>query len=78
MRMMLRHGAIRRVQHGVVIGIDRNIGVHIAVAGVHVQGDEHTALQDAFVNGIALGEHRRECAADENPRQGAAYFRFPD
>ena len=29
--------AVRALQHGVVIAVDRQVGMHIAVAGVHVQ-----------------------------------------
>ena len=64
-----RHRAVRGVQHGVVVGVHRNVGVHVAVAGVHVQGDEYAALQNALVHGVALGEHRRESRADEDARQ---------
>jgi len=72
-----RHRAVRGVQHGVVVGIDRNVGVHIAVAGVHVQRDEHAALQDALVNGIATLEYRRKGAADKNPGQRRPHLGLP-
>jgi hypothetical protein len=38
-------GRVGGLQHGVVVGIDRDVGVHVAVAGVHVQRHEHAALQ---------------------------------
>ncbi len=72
-----RHCRVRQRQHGVVIGIDRNIGVHIAVAGVHVQGDEHAAAQHTLMNGVAFAEHRRECGAGQQPRQRRAQLGFP-
>ena len=41
-----RDGRVRLAQHLVVVGVDRDVGVHVAVAGVHVQRDEHAAAQD--------------------------------
>ena len=55
---------VRLLQHRVVVGVDRNVGVHVAVAGVHVQGDEHAALQHALVHGIDLA---RESASNARP-----------
>ena len=51
MRATARAG---RLQHFIVVGIDGNIGMHVAVAGVHVQGDEHAALEHACVDRVAL------------------------
>ncbi len=42
-----RHRRVGRLQHLVVVGVDRDVGVHVAVAGVHVQGDEDAAAQHA-------------------------------
>jgi len=37
-----------------------------AVAGVHVLGDEHAAVQHALVDRLALGQHRRERRARQD------------
>ena len=40
-----RDRLVRLLQHLVVVGVDRDVGVHVAVARVHVQRDEHAAAQ---------------------------------
>jgi hypothetical protein len=40
--------------------------MHVAVAGVHVQRDEHAAFQHTPVNDVALFEYRLISAAAEN------------
>ena len=42
------------LQHRIIVGIDRNIGVNIAVSRVHMQGNKHAAVQHLFVDGIEL------------------------
>ena len=49
-----RHRVVRLLQHLVVVGVDRDVGVHVAVAGVHVQRDEHAAAQHLLVDAPAL------------------------
>jgi hypothetical protein len=43
-------GPVGGLQHLVIVGIDRDVGMHVAVAGVHVQGDENAAAQDFLVH----------------------------
>jgi hypothetical protein len=49
-----RHDALDHriggLQHLVVIRVDRNVGMHVAVTGVHVQGDEQAAAQRLLVD----------------------------
>ena len=45
-----RDGRVRLLQHLVVVAVDGNVGVHIAVAGMHVQRDPDASAQDFFVN----------------------------
>jgi hypothetical protein len=40
-----RHRLVRGLQHLVVVAVDRDVGVHVAVAGVHVQRDPDAAAQ---------------------------------
>jgi hypothetical protein len=58
-----RHDAVDRrvggLQHLVVVGVDRDVGVHVAVAGVHVQRDEDAAAQHLLVDRLDALEHRR-------------------
>ena len=70
-------GTIGLVQHLVVVGIHRDVGVHIAVAGMHVQRNPHAAAQHAFVDFFDGLQHRRKCAANEQPAQMRAHFRLP-
>ncbi len=59
---------VGRLQHLVVVGVDRDVGVDVAVAGVHVQRDENTAVQHALVDrprvrpAAARTGRRRRCA----------------
>ncbi len=50
------HDALDRLvgglQHLVIVGIDRDVGMHVAIAGVHVQRDEDAATQDFLVDGL--------------------------
>ena len=47
-RTRQRHDAlnrlVRRLQHGVVVAVDRDIGMHIAIARVHMQRHPDAAL----------------------------------
>ena len=69
--------AFARLQHHVVVGIDGNVGVNVAVARVHVQRYEHAAAQYAFVNRVGFREHRRERVAGKDAMQRRAHFGFP-
>ena len=71
------HRLIRRLQHGVVVGVYRDVGVHIAVTGVHMQRDEYPAAQYFLMNCIKLSQHRLQLAASEKLMQGLAYFALP-
>ena len=42
-------GRIRLLQHRVVVRVDRDVRVHVAVARMHVQRDEHAASQHLLV-----------------------------
>ena len=63
-----RHRRIGGLQHGVVVGIDRQIGVHVAVAGVHVQRHEIRG-SSGFVH---EARRRRPVPADIRVRQKSA------
>ena len=65
------------LQHVVVVGVDRNVGVHIAVTGVHVQCHPHAAFEHALVNGHALIKNRLESSARENSLERRFDLRFP-
>ena len=50
-----RDGLVRRLQHRVVVAVDGDVGVHVAVAGVHVQGHPHAAAcSTSLVDALAL------------------------
>ena len=51
--------------------------MHVAVAGVHVQGDPDAAAQHPLVNLVDGLQHRRERFAAEQPPQVTAHFRLP-
>jgi hypothetical protein len=76
-----RHDAadrhVRGLQHLVVVGVDRDVRVHVAVAGVHVQRHPDAAAQHLAVEAPALREHRLEGRAGEQPGQRLQHLRLP-
>ena len=61
-----RYRLVSFLQHLVVIGIDRQIGMDITVAGMHVQCHEHAAAQNLFMHCLDPLNHRPEIVAFEN------------
>ena len=55
-----------RLQHRVIVGIDRNVGVHIAIAGMHVQRHENTPSKNAPMSILACRQNRSEHASTED------------
>jgi hypothetical protein len=53
------------LQHLVVIGIDRDVGVHVAIARVHMQRDPDSAPQDLLVDLLDRFQYRQERTACE-------------
>ncbi|OMP13753.1 hypothetical protein COLO4_01016 [Corchorus olitorius] len=80
-RTRQRHDAGHRLvgvlQHVVVIRVDGDVGVHVAVTGVHVQRHEHAAAQHFLVDRLGLIEDRLELAAVEDLAQLGANLRLP-
>ena len=68
---------VGRLQHVVVIRVDRNIGMHIAVTGMHVQGNENAATQHFFVNGFNTFNDRSVDAAVKNFAESGVQLLFP-
>ena len=80
-RARQRHDARDRrvggLQHGVVVGVHRDIGVHVAVAGVHVQCDKDAAAPVFAVDAVDAFEQAREQLAFENGLQLRLEFGLP-
>ncbi len=72
-----RHGTVGPLQHGVVVGVDRDVGVHVAVAGMHVQRHPDAAMQYPLVDGREVREQRREGAAREDALHFRAHLALP-
>ena len=53
------------LQHLVIVRVHRDIGVHVAVARVHMQRDEYATLEHLLMNRRATVEHRLIGAAAE-------------
>ena len=75
-RARQRHDARHRVggarQHLVVVRVDRDVGMHVAVARVHVQRDEHAPTKHASVDLLraledAAGTRRRRTGGAARP-----------
>ena len=71
------HCVVGLLQHGVVVRVDGNISMHIAVARMHVQRNEHAAFQNGLMNGVALVEYRLISAAAKYLAQPTSHFEFP-
>nr|GEU28526.1 hypothetical protein [Tanacetum cinerariifolium] len=72
-----RDGLVRQLQHLVVVGVDRQVGVDIAVARVHVQRHEYASAQHAFMDGRRLVEDQFIGGAVEDLAQLGADFLLP-
>lgn len=72
-----RHGDVGILQHFVMVGIDRDVGVDVAVTGVHVQRHEDAATQHALVDGLAFFQDQLEGRAREDLAQLRAHFLLP-
>ena len=59
------HQFLGPAHHGRVLRMHRDIGVHIAVTGVHVQGDEQPFITNALVNGAQFLAQGLELFAGE-------------
>ena len=72
-----RDRVMRVLQHLVVVGVDGDVRVNVAVARVHVERDEHAAAQHLLVDVLRFVEDRLELAAVENLAQFRADFLLP-
>ncbi len=71
------HRLVCGLQHGVVITVDRNIGVHITVTRMHVQSDPNSPLQYALMNCIAFRQDGLELSSRKNVLQHRTDLCFP-
>ena len=69
--------AMRGLQHGIVVAVDRYVGVHIAVARVHMQRHPYASLEKALVDGVACTEDGLKGAARKDGAQRFAQLGFP-
>ena len=72
-----RHRRVGLAQHLVVVGVHRDVGVHVAVAGVHVQRHEDARAQHLGVDRLDRLHHRLEVAPGEDVAQRLAQLRLP-
>ena len=71
------HRLVRGLQHHIVVAVDGNVGVHVAVPGVHVQRHPHPALEHALVDGVAFLQDRAEGSTGEEVLQRPAQLGLP-
>ena len=71
------HGFFAELHHLIVVGIERNVGVDIAVAGMHVQRDEYAASEDLVVDFIDLGSDFFKRITAENTVEFTADLPLP-
>lgn len=72
-----RHRFVGGLQHVVVVAVDGDVGVHVAVARVHVQGHPDAAFEHALVHRVALGQDGLKRHAAENLLQRLPNLGFP-
>jgi len=70
-RHHLIHHPVCFLQHQVVVRVDRNIGVHIAITGMHVQRYKQPGIANSRMNPVELLPHRPHLLAIEDlPQRG--------
>ncbi|KES12310.1 hypothetical protein SASC598O11_002860 [Snodgrassella alvi SCGC AB-598-O11] len=52
------YGMMGSLQHVVVVGINRDVGMDIAVTGMHMQGNEDTAADDMTMNFVEFFQYQ--------------------
>ena len=72
-----RHRIGGGLQHLVVVGVDRDVGVHVAVARVHVQGDEYPPPEDLLVHRLRALQDLAERGAVEDAVQLVPHLGLP-
>ncbi|MNV08932.1 hypothetical protein D3C71_994100 [compost metagenome] len=72
-----RHGLVRGLQHLIVVAVDGQVSVHIAVARMHVQRHPHPALEHALVDGHSLVQDGLERRAGEDALQRRPQLGLP-
>jgi hypothetical protein len=72
-----RHRLVGGLQHRIVVAVDGDVGVHVAVAGVHVQRHPHAAAQHLGVDRAAALDDRRERGAGEHRLQRLQQLLLP-
>ena len=65
------------LQHHIVIAVNRDVGVHIAVTSVHVQRNPDASFENALMNCVAFVQYWLELRACEYVLQHSADLRFP-
>ena len=68
---------MRILQHLVMVRVHRNVGMHVAVTGMHVQRHKNATTQHALVDRRALFQDQAERAAGKNLSQHGAHFGLP-
>ena len=80
-RTRQRHDAlnrlVRRLQHRVVVAVNRDIGVHIAIAGMHMQRHPDTPFEHALMDGHAFLKDGCKSRASKYALQRSLQLRFP-
>ena len=66
-----------QLHHAVVVRVQGNVGVNVAVACVHMQRDEDAAPKDFGVNGVDLGADFFKGVPCEDMKKPTSQFLFP-
>ena len=65
------------LEHHIVVAVDGDVGVHIAVTRVHVQSNPDATFENALVYRVALVQDGLELCASEYVFENCADLRFP-
>ena len=71
------HRLMRGLQHGVVVAVDGDVGMHIAVTGVHMQRRPGATAQHLLVDAFDLAQNGRKRGAGKQRLEGLEYLGFP-
>ena len=72
-----RHRLIGLLEHRIIVRVDRDIGMHIAITGMHMQGDKQPAFQNALMGCVDVRANRIKRPPIKQLHKRLTRFGFP-
>jgi len=71
------HRLVCSLEHHIVVAVDRNVGVHIAITCMHMQSNPDTAFEHTLVDRVARVQDRLKLSTCEYVFEHSTDLRFP-